>query len=347
ANFVIKSGGNEFHGGGLAAWEDGSFQSNNVDQKLINLGFPAKSPNNFTRYNDFNFDLGGPIIHNQLWFYGSYADSYTGQHIAGFVSEKTGQPATYYVRLENPTLKLTYQLNEKMKLESFGSFPLKQAPYRTGSQFVTEEATQNQWSLSDVGPSWKWTDIISPKMTAELGFNRSGYWWPTKAHTTDVRRVDLTTTQTRGAYPAGYAKPYRWQWNGSFSWFTYLFGKSNEIKTCFLGWWDARYNRNDGYPNQEVYQYRSTAAEAAAGQYFLHPDSVAVYDYPNFTISIVNYESWYVNDKIKLSRKLTLNVGARYDHYSSYLPEQGNPGTGPWSTKNLYAKRTDFPIYHT
>jgi len=343
ANFVIKSGGNEFHGNAYASWEDSSFQSNNVSQKLLDRGF-AQTSNNFTRYNDFDFDLGGPIIKNKFWFYGAYNDTYTGQHIAGFISEKTGQPAVYYVRLRIPTLKLTYQLNDKMKLETVGQYSQKFAPYRTGNQFVPLEATQNQKTLVGLGPTAKWTYIISPKMTSELAINRSGYWWPTIPWTTDVRKVDLTTTQTRGAYLENYRRPIRWQWNGSWSWFQEIGGKNHEIKTGFLGWWDKNYTRNDGYPNQQLYQYRSVAGET---NYFLHPESVQVFDYPNFTSSIVNFNSWYVNDKIKLSNKLTLNVGVRYDHYTSKLPEQGNPGTGPWAVKNLYPERTDFPVYHS
>ena len=57
----------------------------------------------------------------------------------------------------------------------------------------------------------------------------------------------------------------------------------------------------------------------------------------------------YLNDKITLSRKLTLNVGVRYDRYSSFLPEQGNPGTGPFATTNIfpYKGESNYPIYST
>src|SRR5205085_57706 len=47
ATYVVKSGGNDFHGSGYAAWEDKSFQSNNVDSDLIKRGFPSGG-NSFT-----------------------------------------------------------------------------------------------------------------------------------------------------------------------------------------------------------------------------------------------------------------------------------------------------------
>ena len=44
-----------------------------------------------------------------------------------------------------------------------------------------------------------------------------------------------------------------------------------------------------------------------------------------------------------MSRKLTLNVGVRYDRFASFLPEQGNPGTGPFAIENIYPYTDDFP----
>jgi len=74
---------------------------------------------------------------------------------------------------------------------------------------------------------------------------------------------------------------------------------------------------------------------------------VITYDYPNTVASGVYYNSWFINDKVTWNRKLTFNVGIRFDRYSSWLPEQGNPGTGPWATKKIYPERRDFPVYNS
>jgi outer membrane receptor protein involved in Fe transport len=73
---------------------------------------------------------------------------------------------------------------------------------------------------------------------------------------------------------------------------------------------------------------------------------VQVFDYPNDTNSGIAYNSWFGNDMINLTSKLTLNVGLRFDRYSSWLPAQGNPGTGPYAEKNLYPENHDFPVYN-
>ena len=118
-----------------------------------------------------------------------------------------------------------------------------------------------------------------------------------------------------------------------------------------MGWRATNPTDNIGYPNQQQYRFRSTTADGATGcseavnwdGCFSRPDSVLVYDYPNSTDAGEWYHAGYINDKITLSRKMTLNVGVRYDRYSSFLPEQGNPGTGPFATKNIVPYTDDFP----
>ena len=341
-SYVIKSGGNQFSGTYLAAWQDGAFQSDNVTDDLRNRGFNP-GDNKFTRYNDFSADLGGPILRDKLWFYAAYGHNYSGLFIPGFISERTGEQVEYFTRLDNPTLKLTYQMSQNNKFELSQQFNRKWQPYRNASAFLPLEATQNQIAWTAIGPAFKWTRIVNQNMTFDAGVNRSGYWWPDYAWTEDVRRTDLTTTHTRGAFLELYRKPVRWGYNGTWSWFTNFNDMNHEIKSGFLGYSSTNYVENYGYPNQQIYRYRSLAGDT---DFFQRPDSVQVFEYPNNTNSGVNYNSWFVNDMINLTTRLTLNAGLRFDRYSSWLPEQGNPGTGPWAEENIYAENRDFPIYN-
>jgi hypothetical protein len=215
---VIKSGSNELHGSVSGAWQDGKWQSNNVTQELLDRGF-APGNTKFTHYDDYNFEVGGKIIQDRLWFYGAFSHQYAGQYINGFIVEKTGEEAIFSTLLDSPTLKLTYQLNDKMKLESVAQGSRKWQPYRDGSALTPLEATQDQNAWTMNGPQLKWIYIASPRMTFDYSVGRGGFWWPMNPHTTDVRRVDLTTRQTRGAYNKNYSRPIRWQNGGNWSWF--------------------------------------------------------------------------------------------------------------------------------
>ena len=353
-NLVVKSGSNTLRGLGSANYQSGDFQATNVTSELLAKGY-APGVNKFTSYKDFYGEVGGPILRDRLWFYASHRDASSGNFIPGFVRLSDREQVEFYTKLQDPTGKITYQITKNNKIEGMFQFGRKWQPYRTASRFVPLESTQNQDSWSLVGPSFKWLSILNQRTTFDASLQRGGYWWPDIPWTPDVRRQDLTTTATRGAFLETDRTPRRWQYGATVTYFRELFGKNNELKSGYLGWRNIQSTENIGYPNQQQYRYRSLATDAGcteAANYdgcFARPDSVLVYDYPNTTASGEWYHSGYVNDKITMTRKLTVNVGLRYDRYSSFLPEQGNPGTGPFATQNIfpYQGESAYPVYGT
>ena len=353
-NLVVKSGSNTFRGLGSANYQSGRFQSDNITPDLLAKGY-APGVNTFTKYQDYYGEIGGPILKDRLWFYASHRDSSSGNFIPGFVKLADRQQSEFYTKLQNPTGKITYQVTKNNKLEGMFQFGRKWQPYRTASRFVPLEATQNQDSWSLIGPSFKWLSILSPRATFDASLQRGGYWWPDVPWTSDVRRQDLTTTATRGAFLETNRKPRRWQYSATYAYFAELWGRKHELKTGYLGWRNIQETLNGGYPGQEQYRYRSLTGDAEcnlSANYdgcFSRPDSVLVYDYPNTTASGEWYHSGYLNDRITLTKQFTLNVGVRYDRYSSFLPEQGNDGAGPFATRNIfpYKGEANYPIYST
>ena len=344
-NLVVKSGGNQFHGTGSANYQSGDFQWNNVDDALRKRGY-APGTNKFTSLQDYYGEIGGPIMKNKLWFYVSHRDSWSGNFIPGFIALSDGQQKEFYTKLQNPTGKFTWQVTQNNKFEAMGQVGRKWQPYRGASAFVPLEATQNQDSWSLIGPSFKWLSILSPRMTFDASLQRGGYWWPDVPWTDDVRRVDQTTGTTYGAFLESDREPRRWQYGGTFTYFAELFGRNHELKSGYLGWYNYSETETIGYPNQQQYRYRSLQGDT---NLFARPDSVIVSDYPFTVASGELSHSFSVNDRITVSKKLTLNVGLRFDRYSSFLPEQGNPGTGPFSEKRIVAAQGEgnYPIYST
>ncbi len=68
---IVKSGGNDFHGGGFWAQNGPAFQSDNLDDELRAQGI--ETGNTLEKRYDVGGDLGGRIIRNKLWFYGARA----------------------------------------------------------------------------------------------------------------------------------------------------------------------------------------------------------------------------------------------------------------------------------
>jgi hypothetical protein len=353
-NLVVKSGSNRFKGLGSANYQSGDFQSKNITPELVAKGY-APGVNKFTKLQDYYGEVGGPILRDRLWFYASHRDASSGNFIPGFIRLQDRQQVEFYTKLQDPTGKFTYQITKNNKFEAMFQVGRKWQPYRTASRFVPLESTQNQDSWSLIGPSFKWQSVLSPRSTFESSLQRGGYWWPDVPWDSGVRRQDLATTATRGAFLETDRMPRRWQYGATYAYFAEIGGRNHELKTGYLGWRNMQETQNLGYPNQQQYRYRSLPGDPncdEAHNYdgcFTRPDSVLVYDYPNTTASGEWYNSAYFNDRITVSQKLTLNVGVRYDRYSSFLPEQGNPGTGPFATKNIfpYKGEENFPIYST
>ena len=389
---VVKSGSNAFHGNVSAKYQNGSMQSNNISPELVARGYPTGS-NKYTHFDDFYGDIGGPILKDRLWFYGSYRQGYQGTFIPGFRTAVGGDYATFFTKLYQPDAKLTYQMTAKQKLEAYVGIPLKWQPYRGGNALNPQNSTQNQRSWSSQGPMLTYTNIINSKTSLTAKISRGGYWWPAYAYgvpdgqgvevnqlingqlvmrrlpTVDwlgvknvgVRVTDNTTNATDGGFNSNYSLPIRWQESADLSRFANIRGKNHEIKVGYLGWWDQDYTLTYGYPYAQSYTYRSTSTDTCpngeiCSNYFKIPYRVTVTDHPNRNATVSLYRSAYANDKITWNRKLTLNVGLRFDWATEYLPKQGNDGTGPWARKweitekqsyytNRDGSKSPFPVY--
>jgi hypothetical protein len=166
-----------------------------------------------------------------------------------------------------------------------------------------------------------------------------------------VRISDTTTGAVDGSFLSNYARPIRWQETVDFSRFAKIAQKTNEIKVGYMGWWDKDYTSTFGYPYYESFTYKSASTDICplnevCSNYFKTPYRVTVTDYPN-KVSAANggsgnYRALYFNDKITWNRKLTLNVGVRWDWTTSFLPPQGNTGEGTYATKFIIPNKLDY-----
>ena len=107
-----------------------------------------------------------------------------------------------------------------------------------------------------------------------------------------------------------------------------------------LGYNSQNYVETYGYPNQQIYRYRSLPAKPTTSCIRIRCRCSSI---PNNTNAGIMYHSWFANDSVNLTPKLTVNAGVRFDHYSSWLPEQGNPGTGPFATARIIPENARLP----
>ena len=71
-NFVLRTGTNDAHGSARVFFANESLQANNIDDELVAVAGPSGKGNRTDQYSDYGFELGGPLMKNKWWAWGSW-----------------------------------------------------------------------------------------------------------------------------------------------------------------------------------------------------------------------------------------------------------------------------------
>ncbi len=333
-NFLatIKSGGNDYHGNYRANYQGPSLQGNNIDSSLTSQGVQNKAP--LQHYYDLAGDLGGRIVRNKLWFYGSVTRQDLATQLLGF--EKSPGPDGVYLtsddvpgvtttRLDNQTLKLSYQPTARYRVIGVYQRGVKALPdgAQDGSRFRPLEATTNYYFDSKV-----WKGELQGTPTDKLLFNVVGGFYGYVADYTaqgfaDVpgnpSRQNLDTTVFTGPTSQASKRPnWRSQSEGSVSYFASpsRFGK-HDLKA---GYSLAFEGTGTGYLEKASgdYQLQFESIGGVPNQ----PFQIITYSYPVDPTNLMRSAGLYVKDSWTVSSRLTANVGMRWDRYHAFVPNQ-------------------------
>jgi len=73
-NMVVKRGTNQFRGMARGYFDNDTLSSSNVPAELSLQGVtPETTADHNKQISDYGFDIGGPILKDKAWFYGSYS----------------------------------------------------------------------------------------------------------------------------------------------------------------------------------------------------------------------------------------------------------------------------------
>src|SRR5205823_1368281 len=107
-NLITRRGTNQFHGTARGYYADHNLEASNVPDELKLGATPvtAQTADHNQQLSDYGADIGGPILVDRAWFYGSYSS----QDIrlarrAGALIDRT--------QLKDPEIKLNWQANRK------------------------------------------------------------------------------------------------------------------------------------------------------------------------------------------------------------------------------------------
>jgi Carboxypeptidase regulatory-like domain len=343
-NLVPREGGNSFKGSFYATGVNSSFQGSNYTQELQDLGL--KTPNSIQTLYDINPGGGGPIFQDKLWFYAGARWQATKTYVAGLWENlNAGDPTkwTYAPDLDHQAVlplsqgsvntRLTWQASPRNKFggyyegqdrkwDSLSSTTSPEAPQHY--DFPQNRVMTASWSspltnrllfdvrLSDLVQGWR------DRYPLENGPSTLKFGEPIPS----VYRELITVQEQGGIIPnliyrgggnVSSTQPYitvkGWIASAQAS-LSYVTG-AHAFKVGFLDTWGeravdyndtiyhVRYRFNNGIPNQLTEQATPFGFVNRMGA----------------DLGVFAQDKWTL-------KRLTLNLGVRFDYFDLYFPEQ-------------------------
>ena len=178
-NLVVKRGTNSFNGTVRGYFDNDAMEASNVPDELKAKGVTPETADHNKQISDYGFDVGGPILKDKAWFFGSYSiQDVRLVRRAGALVDRT--------QLKNPTVKLNWQATKKdmVSFLYFDGFKIKEgrSPGVSGILFDAPTATYHQDNAYTDYPLhglWKAADdhVVGQSLflSAKYGYYNTGF----------------------------------------------------------------------------------------------------------------------------------------------------------------------------
>ncbi|HEY6384398.1 MAG TPA: TonB-dependent receptor, partial [Candidatus Acidoferrum sp.] len=318
-NMVTKSGSNELHGQAAAYYLTAGTQADVKQPVFQGTPVPTGSPFDMTR--DTSASLGGPIKKDKWWLFGSYRRYDLRQRILA-VTDQAGNPVVDVNHQTNTDLRSDWQINAKNKFSFIWLYNEQNRFFRrdTAYQFVTQDASWKQ-----IEPAYilqgLWTSQITNNFLLDfrVGWNKIIFPLSYQTNSTGLNKQDIGYSTESGAAPYEFQNP-AWvlKWSASGSWYKGNWHGSHNFQFGFE--WGDNYNSYIYNVNQGINAiYNSNPSTQPV---FSQPFQVVAYNTPTTQKNYFRDTSFYLQDTWTIKRRLTLNLGMRYDRFTTYYPQQ-------------------------
>ncbi|HEY7289104.1 MAG TPA: TonB-dependent receptor [Vicinamibacterales bacterium] len=317
-NMIPKEGGNSFRGMFFATGANTSMQSDNQSQDYINLGFKAQ--NKVQSVYDFNANLGGPIVKDRAWFFGTFR-RWSSNNYLGNTFTSTGAQAIDDQHLTDFTGRATLQINHNNKVTVHYDKGIKWRGHRPNN-FIT--VTTND-PLSDVVQTTdniyigevKWTSPLTNHLLAEAAvFTLPVYYRLLREPGTApnaISTLDQTNSAIYNITPredVDSARMYTYAGNVAYVSGAHEIKVGTQVRT---GW------------SQEQFTTPGDIVQVIVGG---KANSVRLMNTPSGHLERGVNAALYAQDSWRFNR-VTINYGLRYEHFLMSIPAQGSPA-GTW-----------------
>ncbi|HUK34053.1 MAG TPA: hypothetical protein VLV86_09100, partial [Vicinamibacterales bacterium] len=355
-NVVPKTGGNQFKGSGSLQASGSGLQSNNYNDYLKSV---LSVPSTLLGLYDVEAGVGGPIKKDKLWFYYVGRTYGNSTSVTGMFANVNAGNANSWSYTPDPTLqarndgstivnnlRLTYQINQKSKLNVFADYQKG----CTGAAWIGTTATacrQNpsgwiEGGTSTISPEgtaygnttpqriWQgtYTNTLTSRMLFEFGYSAYNSRWGGPVAPGNPTSDFIQVREQGGSIPGlcyraistlcgtGFATSTGWisanTWHANIS---YVTGAHN-IKFGYMGLYDYD-NQDSNFADSQglVYQFNN----GVPNQFW---ELSGIFKSQWRT----RYDAWFAQDSWTAGR-LTLQGALRLEHAWSYYPPEYIGGT--------------------
>jgi Carboxypeptidase regulatory-like domain len=313
-NFVTKRGTNSFKGTLRGYLTHDDLQSSNLPGEVASHTLPSGAPDNrlknpdgsfrdkadhIQQISDYGFDLGGPIIKDKLWFWGSYGKQdirlvrFAGTADKTILKDYNGK--LNWQASQNDMISAFYFNGKKLKFGRAPSYPLQ----------LDDGVLYDQAGAYSGGPQglWKfeWNHVFSPKffVNAKYAWYNQGFGFTPHGGDTALS-LDYVNGFAHGSSQFYHSLRPQHTVQIDSNYFASGMGGQHEFKFGFF-FKNAKVNSSSGYGgNKIVAKIQPT-------------ESIAVVWRDLRTGSGGNSYSGWIGDTFTKGQ-LTLNLGARFDH---------------------------------
>ena len=333
-NLVIKSGGNEFHGSASTAFM--KQPSSNLDDNLRKRGLTVGAQQKY--FTDSGGDLGGRIVRDKLWFYGTYRKRFSKTSQPGLVLNAgpdgkylTGDEPAAFPKLtgENVSGKLSYQFTPKYQVNGFvardqttNEAELQIAPFGAVVDFAHSPWEQtNPFNWLPYARKAELRGTPSSKLIFDVVGGKSGYklFYDQQPETFNKPTMyNRSTLLLTGANIPHISDFNFWTLNANATYIPNSFlGGSHQFK---VGYYLGRRDNAGGRPTNPAGDY-ALLFDTVGGV----PNVAQEFEANNAPVDPTEWDdiySAYLMDQWRVGSRLTFNLGLRWDGQHSFVPEQ-------------------------
>jgi len=303
-------------------------QSKNVDEPLLLAGLrPDSTAVDYV--SNLNFQTGGPLMRNKLFYFFSTNYQQTHVNVVGFPA--VGRPSYIASPLGSTSTqdttdilagegKVNYTFNGRNRFEGYLSKQRYDKPNRQAGAQNTQDSSSKELDTFVIAQV-AWNSVLSDRLFADTRLSYNNTHFPL-SQKTDLQAITDNTTGNLYRNRQSTSMMFRRRIQAVSNWQYFL--------PKFLGGrHDFRFGIDNGYTPEDVTTTRVDNVNLTFTSSNGAPVRVTLFNSPTLVRRAVNTTAIYGQDSYSYKR-LTVIGGIRWERVEGFLPAQTHDTTSPY-----------------